>query len=145
MIHHPILRHLLIFRPWLAIIAVRIDGDAAARGEFAPDFDVARVHQFDQIVHNDVHAILVEVAVVAEAEQIQLERFALDHFDIGHIADVNRRKVRLAGHRAEAREFRAVEFDEIVAVWMLVVKRLQHARIILVVVGGVLVAEQCQV
>ena len=57
----------------LAVVAVRVDGDAAARGELAPDLDVLRIHERDEVLHDDVHAVLVEVAVVAEAEQVQLE------------------------------------------------------------------------
>ena len=56
MIHHPVLGHLLVFGARTAVVGVRVDRDAASRGEFAPDFDVAGVHQFDQIVHDDVHA-----------------------------------------------------------------------------------------
>lgn len=44
----------------------------AARGELAPDLDVLGVHQTDQIVHDDIHAVLVEISVVTEAEQVQL-------------------------------------------------------------------------
>lgn len=145
MIHQAILRHLLIFRTRLAVVAVRIDGNAAARCELAPHLNVFRVHQLDQVIHDDVDAILMEVAVVAEAEQIQLERFAFHHFDIGNVADVNRREIRLAGHRAEARELGAVEFDKVIAVRMLVVEGLQHCRVIFIAVRCFLVAEQCQV
>ena len=56
MIHQAVFRHFLVFRPRAAVVGVRVDRDAASRGEFAPDFDVAGVHQFDQIVHDDVHA-----------------------------------------------------------------------------------------
>lgn len=134
MIHHPMARHLLVLRSRFPVVAIRIDRDAAARSELAPYLDVARVHQFDQVVHDDVHAILVEIAVIAEAEQVQLERLALYHFDVRNVADIDRRKVWLACNRAQAGEFRAVEFYEIIAVRMLVVKRLQYARVIGVVV-----------
>ena len=36
--------HLGVFAVGAAVIAVRIDGEAAAWGEFAPHFDVARIH-----------------------------------------------------------------------------------------------------
>ena len=58
----------------LAVIAVGVDGDAAARGEFAPDFDIFRIHQANEILHDDVHAVLMEITVVAETEQVQLDR-----------------------------------------------------------------------
>lgn len=73
MIEQPVFRHFFVFRPRAPPVAVRIDGNAAARGEFAPHFDIARFHDFNQIVHNDVDAIFVKVAMIAEAEQIQLQ------------------------------------------------------------------------
>ena len=130
MIHQAIAGHLLILRSRPAVVAVRVDRDAAARSEFAPHLDVFRVHQLDQIVHDHVHAILVKIAVVAEAEQVQLERFALDHFDIRDVADVDRSKIRLSGDRTQTGELRAVELDEVVAVRVFVVKRLQYTRVV---------------
>ncbi len=144
MIHHPMARHLLVFRPRFSVVAIRVDRDAAARSELAPYLDVARVHQLDQVVHNNVDAILVKIAVIAEAEQVQLERFALYHFDVRNVADIDRRKIRLAGNRAQAGEFRAVEFYEIIAVRMLVVKRLQYARVIGVVVRCPLISQKSE-
>lgn len=73
MIHQPMAGHLFVFRSWLSIVAVRINRDAAARGEFTPYLDVFRVHELDQVIHDDIDAILVEVAMIAKAEQIQLE------------------------------------------------------------------------
>ncbi len=124
MIHHPMARHLLVLRPRFSVVAIRIDRDATTRSELAPYLDVARVHQLDQIVHDDVDTILMEIAVIAEAEQVQLERFALYHFDVRNVTDIDRREVWLTGNRAQAGEFRAVEFYEIITVRMLVVKRL---------------------
>lgn len=144
MIHHPMARHLFILRPRFPVVAIRIDRDAAAWSELAPYLDVARVHQLDQIVHDDVDAILVKITVIAEAEQVQLERFALNHFDVRNVADVDRRKVWLASNRAQAGEFRAVEFYEIIAVRMLVVKRLQYARVIGVVVRCSLISQKSE-
>lgn len=69
----------------LAVVTVRVNRDAAARRELAPDLDVLRLHELDEILHDDVHAVLMEIAVVAEAEQIQLERFALNHADVRYI------------------------------------------------------------
>ena len=75
----------------------------------------------------DVYAVLMEIAVVAEAEQIQLERLCSPTTALaGHIGDIDSSKVRLAGHRAQAGELRAVELDKIVIVRMLVRESLQH-------------------
>lgn len=98
-IHQSVLGHLLILRARTTPVAVWVDRDAAARREFAPYFDITRIHHFDQIVHDDVHAVFVEIPMVAEAEQIQLERLALNHLLIGDIGDIDRREIWLSGHR----------------------------------------------
>ena len=80
--------------------------------------------------------------MVAEAEQVQLERLALHHAHIGHVGDVDGGEVRLAGDGAQARELRAVELHEVVVSRVLVLEGLQHRRIVVGRVLGVLVAEQ---
>ena len=57
----------------LAVVAVRVNRNTAARGKFAPDLNVFRIHKADKVFHDDVHTVLVEIAVIAEAEQIQFE------------------------------------------------------------------------
>lgn len=131
MVHHAVLSHLFVFGSRFAVVGVRVDRDAAAWGEFAPDFNEARVHQLDQVVHDNVHAVLVEIPMITEAEQVELERLAFNHFDIGNIAYINRCKVGLTRNRAQAGELRAVEFYKIITVRMLVIKALQNTRIIL--------------
>ena len=49
-----------------AVVGVGMDGDASARREFAPDLDILRIHELDEVLHDSVHAILVEIAVIAE-------------------------------------------------------------------------------
>lgn len=70
MIHHAELRHLLELRTLAAVVGIRIDGNPATRSKDTGDFDVFRIHQTNEVLHDFVHAIFVEVAVVAEAEQI---------------------------------------------------------------------------
>ena len=119
-----------------------MNGDAAARCEFAEYFDVFRIHQGDEVFHDDVDAVFMEVAVVAEAEEIEFQGFAFHHFDMGDVADVDGGKVGLAGHRAEAGELGADEFDEIVVVGMFVVERFQNFRRVFARVLGFLVAQK---
>ena len=76
----------------------------------------ARLHQLNQVVHDDVDTVLVEIAVIPEAEQIQFQRLALHHDLPRHIGDIQGRKVRLPGDGAEAGELRTVELDEIIPV-----------------------------
>ncbi|AOR97857.1 hypothetical protein S100757_01552 [Bacillus subtilis subsp. subtilis] len=44
MIHHAVLGHFFIFGARLSVVCVRVNGNAASWREFAPYFDVARVH-----------------------------------------------------------------------------------------------------
>ena len=138
----PFARHLLKRRACASVIGERVDGDAAARGEFAEHFDVFRIHQPNQILHDDVHAVFVEIAVVAEAEQIQFQRFAFHHFHVGNVADDDGGEIGLARHRAEAGEFGADEFDEIIVALVFVVERFQHFGRVVAAVFGFLIAQE---
>ena len=104
-----------------AVVAVRVDGEPAAGEKFAPYFDIAWMEKLDEVTHDDIHAVLVEIAVIAETEKIELQRFAFHHVLIGDIGNVNGRKVGLPRLRAETGEFRAVELDEIVTICVLIV------------------------
>jgi len=73
MVHQTMLSHRFELRAGLTPVAVRIDRNAAARGEFAPNLDITRRHQLDQIIHNNIDAVLVEITVIPEAEQVQLK------------------------------------------------------------------------
>ena len=73
MVEKPLFCQLLIFSARPAVIAIRVNADSAARSEDTGYFDVFGVHQADKVFHDDVHTVLVEIAVIAEAEQIQLE------------------------------------------------------------------------
>ncbi|MNI88525.1 hypothetical protein D3C73_1458370 [compost metagenome] len=83
--------------------------------------------------------------MIAEAEQIQLKRFTLNHKDIRNIADVDRRKIRLTCYRTQAGEFRTIEFYKIIAVRMLVLEAFQHFRRICHRVLHPLISEQCYI
>ena len=72
MVEEPVLCHLFPLRSGLAVIAVRIDGNASARSELAPYFNILRIHEFYQVFHDYVYAVFMEVTVIAEREQIEL-------------------------------------------------------------------------
>ena len=59
-----------VLRSRSSVVAVRIDADAAPWGENACYFDVFRIHQADEVFHDDVYTILMEGAVAAETEQV---------------------------------------------------------------------------
>ena len=52
----------------LAIVCVWIDGQTTARRKLTPYLDVFRIHQLDEVFHDDIDAILVKVPMVAEAK-----------------------------------------------------------------------------
>ena len=52
----------------LAVVCVWIDGQTTARRKLAPYLDVLRIHQLNQILHNDINAVLVKVPMIAETK-----------------------------------------------------------------------------
>lgn len=82
-----------------AVVGVRIDGDTATWGKETSNLDVFGIHQFYEVLHDDVYAVFVEVSVVSEAEKIELETLALNHLDVRDIADAELREVRLSCNR----------------------------------------------
>lgn len=109
-----------------AIVAVGVYGNSSAGGKFSPDLDILGIHKLDKVFHDNVHAVLVEVPVVAEAVEIKLQGLAFHHFLRGDVGNIHRRKIGLSRNRAKACEFGAVEFHEIIVVLVLVDKGLQH-------------------
>ena len=127
-----------------AVIAVGVDGEAAAGEEFAPDFDVPGMEEVDQVVHDDIYAVFMEVAVIAEAEEVEFQGFAFYHEISGNVGDVDGGKIGLPGFGAQAGEFRTVEFDEIVAVFVFIGNSFQIVGVIVVFVAGVLISQEGQ-
>ena len=126
----------LVLSAGATIVAEGKDADASPWGEVPKDLDVARVHQLDEILHDDIHTVLVEGTVIAEAEEVELEALALDHLHIRDIADVYGRIVGLPGDGAEASELRAVEAHPVIITLMLVGEGLEHlGGIVLSVLG----------
>ena len=136
MIAHPILRQFLILGTRTAVIAIRINGDPAARSKDARHLYIFGIHQLYQVFHDDIHAIFMKITVITETEQIQFQTLALHHFHIGKIGDTDLRKVGLSCNRTQTGKFGAVETYPIVVSGMLVHKGLQHfGSIILLVLG----------
>ena len=125
-----------------AVVSIGEDADAAARGEEAGHFDVFRVHEADEVLHDDIDTILVEVAVVAEGEEVEFEALALDHTDVGDVGDADFGVVGLSGDGTEGRKFGTVEAHPVVVVGVFVDERLKHFG---GVVGGVFCALAAEV
>ena len=126
----------------VSIVGKRIDADASTRREQACYLDILRIYETDEVFHDDIHAILMEIAMVAEREQVELERLALDHLFARNIRDDDSRVIGLAGQRAQSGELRAMEGNEILVIRMFVDKRFQNLRRIRCGDSSTLVAEQ---
>ena len=70
MIHHPVIRHLLILGTWTTVVGVWIDADTSTRSEDDFNLDVLRINKTYEIFHNLIDAILVEVAMITEREKV---------------------------------------------------------------------------
>ena len=76
-----------ITRAGLAVCGARMYGYAPACGKLARYLDKLRRHQFNQIIHDNIHALLVESPVISETEQIYLQALALHQIAVGDIAN----------------------------------------------------------
>ena len=128
----------LVLGAGTAVVGVRVDGDAAARSEKSGYLYVLGIHQFDEVLHDLVDTILMEIPVVAETEQVQFQALALDHPNVRDITDPDLGEVRLTSDRAQARELRAVEPHPVIVALMLVDERLQDLRSIVTFIFSLL-------
>src|SRR5262249_2425442 len=80
---------------------------------------------FQQLADAD-RAALVERALVAEGEEIELQRLALDDPVLGRVVDDQVREIGLAGDRTERREFGAGEADRVEPILVRIGHALQH-------------------
>ena len=135
-VHHAVVCHLLVFGAWAAIVGVGVDADAAAGREDASDFDVLGVHQTDEVLHDDVDAVLVEVAVVAEGEEVELEGFALHHALVGQVGDADFGKVGLSCDGAQGGELGTVELHPVVVFGVFVLEGFQHFGSVVLTIFG---------
>ena len=111
------------------------DGDSAAGHELATHFDVSWLHKPCEVFHYYVHAVFVEVAVVAEAEQIQFQAFAFHHFAVGDVVYYYAAEVGLACLGAQAGEFGAYKSYYIVVFGVLVVESFEHSGVVVGRIG----------
>ena len=56
----------------VGVVGKGMDGDASAWCEDALHLDVARIHELYEVLHDYVDTIFVEIAVVAEREEVKL-------------------------------------------------------------------------
>ena len=134
MVHEPMLCKLLVFCAWTTVVGVWIDADTATWGEDTRHLNIFRIHEADKVFHDDIDAILMEVAMITEREEIELQTLALHHSHVWHILYLYLCKVRLSGNRTERSELRTVEQYPVVILWMLVLKALKHLRSIVLTI-----------
>ena len=104
----------------VGVVGEGVDADAASGGEDTRYLEVFGVHQFDQVFHDDVDAVFVEVAVVAEREKVEFERLGLHHLLSRDVGDVDCCEVRLPCLWAQRSELRTMESNQILVVRMFV-------------------------
>ena len=136
----PLFHHVLVFR--VAVVGEGFDRDTTTRVEQPDDLKVFGIHQFHQILHDDVDAILVEVTMVAEAEEIEFEALALHHQRTGNVINNKVAKIGLARLGAEGGELRTIQGNNILVFRMFILKDLEYLWRIVIVVLRVLVAQQ---
>ena len=116
------------------IVGIRIDADTATWGEDTCHLYIFRIHEADKVFHDDIDAILMEVAMITEREEIEFQALALHHSHVWHILYLYLCKVRLSGNRTERSELRAVEKHPVVILRMFVLKALKHLRSIVLTI-----------
>ena len=127
----------LVLGTFSAVVGVGPDRDAASWGEYSCHLNILRVHKADKVLHYDVDAVFVEVAVIAEAEEIKFKTLALHHLYVGDVGYANLGEVGLTGDGAEGCKLRAVESYPIVVAGMFVYESLEHLRCVVVTVACV--------
>ena len=127
----------------VAIIGERIDGNTTARHKHAHHLEILGVHKFHQILHDNVHAVLMKIAVIAEAEKIEFQALAFHHSLARDVVDDDFSEVGLSGFRTKSGEFRAIESDEIFVLGVLVRESFEHLRSVVVGINGALIAQKC--
>ena len=126
----------------ITIVGEGFDGDTAAGIEQADDLKILGIHQLDQIFHDDVDAVLVKVAMVAEAEEIELQALALNHQGTRDIVDNKVAEIGLSRFWAQRGKLRTIHGHKVLVLRVFVLEGLQHFGRIVIVILCVLVAQQ---
>lgn len=144
MVTETIVGEFFVFCAGASVVGKRVDADAATGREESGDLNVFWVHKADEVFHDDIDTVLMEVAVIAEAEEVEFQGFAFYHEISGDVGDVDGGKIGLPCLRAETGKFGTIKFDEIVAVFVFIGNSFQIVGVIVVFVAGVLIAQEGQ-
>ena len=126
MLHKALFGQLLIFGARPAVVGIGIDADTATRSEDARHLYIFRIHQSDKVFHDNVHAVFMKVAVVAETEQIELQALTLHHTLTGQVHYLYLGKVGLSGDGTQRCELGTVELHPVIIFRMFVHECLEH-------------------
>ena len=136
MVHQALLSQLLILGTWAAVVGIGINTDATTRGEEPDDLYILGIHQTDEILHDDIDAVLVEITMIAETEKIQLQTLRLHHPLTRNIHDLDLCKIRLTRDGTKRCKLGTVELNPIIVLRMLVLESLQNLRRIVHLILG---------
>ena len=125
----------------VGIVGEGVDADAATGGEDTRYLKVLRVHQFDQVFHDDVHAVFVEIAVIAERKEVEFERLRLYHLLPWNVGNVDCGEVGLPRLGAERGELRTMESNQILVFRMFVYKSFEDFGSVVGRIRGVAVPQ----
>jgi hypothetical protein len=90
--------------------------DVAAHLEVTDDLDPTWLRRGHEVVEDLVDDRLVKSVLVTIVVQVELERPELDDQLIGHVPQVDRRKVGIARAWTEAGKLRAAQFNQVITV-----------------------------
>ena len=125
----------------VGIVGEGVDAYAATGGEDTRYLKVLRVHQFDQVFHDDVDTIFVEIAVVAEREEVEFERLGLHHLLPRNVGYIDGGEVGLPRFGAERGELGTMESNQILVVRMFVYKSFEDFGSVVGRIRGVAVPQ----
>ena len=114
----------VLWRFVLIKVGLHHGGNTPSDGEFACNLTADRIASGDQIIQDPVDDMLIEDPLVAEGEQVELQRLELQDPLIGHVSDPNGGEIGLARLGAKRGKFRAGNVDFVLAAGVLVRKRL---------------------
>ena len=105
--------------------SLHIDRNAAAGAEMSLNDGVTGGAGRNNSIQDPVDGLFMECVVVAEREEKEFQRLALNTELIGDIAQNDVAEVGLIGHRTERGEFRTIKLDLIIPVGINIVKNFE--------------------
>lgn len=132
--------HILMFR--VAVVSEGLDGDAATRVEQPYDFQILGLHQLDEVFHYDIDTVLVKIAMITEAEEVEFKALALHHQRTGDVINNKVSEIGLTRLGTQRSELGAIKRHQIVILGVFVLEGLQHFGGIVIAVLRILVAQQ---